>query len=128
MRASRKRAERLMREQKLRAGQRRGYAKTAGSGHGLAAAQSRHPREGLIFHSGRGVQYCGGEFRVLLKRLCPAARQGMGRKGGCRDNACAGGFFKALKAELGIFDGDYNFKEAQEGVFEYIEVLLQQTP
>jgi transposase InsO family protein len=42
----------------------------------------------------------------------------MSRKGDCRDNACAGSFFKTLKAELGIFDWDHNFMEARRGVFE----------
>ena len=64
------------------------------------AAGSRPPREGLIFHSDRGVQYCSEEFRSTLYRLCPSARQSMSRKGNCWDNACAESFFSALKAEL----------------------------
>jgi transposase InsO family protein len=46
----------------------------------------------------------------------------MSRKGNCRDNACAEGFFKTLKAELDILDGNHNLKEVKIGVFEYIEV------
>jgi transposase InsO family protein len=86
------------------------------------AVQNRHPREGLIFHSDRGVQYCSEEFRTLLDGLCPSVRQSMSRKGNCWDNACAESFFKTLKAELDIFDGNHTFKEVGRGVFEYIEV------
>jgi transposase InsO family protein len=42
----------------------------------------------------------------------------MSRKGNCWDNACAESFFKTLKTELGIFDGNHNFKEVQTGVFD----------
>jgi transposase InsO family protein len=58
----------------------------------------------------------------LLKRLCPSARQSMSRKGNCRDNVSTGSFFKTLKTELDIFDGNHNFKEVKRGVFEYIEI------
>jgi transposase InsO family protein len=58
----------------------------------------------------------------MLNRLCPSARQSMSRKGNCRSNACAESFFKTLKAELDIFDGNHNLKEVQTGVFEYIEI------
>jgi transposase InsO family protein len=188
MRVSRKRVERLMREQKLWARRRWKYVKTTNSSHGLVAAdnilnrcfhaaypgekwvsditylrtmygwlyltvvidlwdrkvigwsmgkeltagcvcralemavQNRHPPEGLIFHSDRGVQYCSEEFRTLLNRFCPTVRQSMSRKGNCWDNACAESFFKTLKEELDILDGNRNFKEVQTGVFEYIEI------
>jgi transposase InsO family protein len=58
----------------------------------------------------------------LLNRLCPKVRQSMSRKGNCWDNACAESFFKTLKAELDVLDGNHNFKEVQIGVFEYIEI------
>jgi len=86
------------------------------------AERNRLPREGLIFHSDRGVQYCCEGFRALLNRLCPSVRQSMSRKGNCWDNACAESFFKTLKAELDILEGKHNYKEVQAGVFEYIEV------
>jgi transposase InsO family protein len=86
------------------------------------AVQNRPLREGLIFHSGHGAQYCGKEFRTLLNRLCPSARQSTSRKGNCRGNACAESFFKTLKTELDIFEGNHNLKEVQTGVFEYIEI------
>jgi transposase InsO family protein len=86
------------------------------------AVQNRLPREGVIFHSDRGVQYCSKEFRTVLKELCPSVRQSMSRKGNCWDNACAESFFKTLKVELDILEGNHNFKEVQTGVFEYIEI------
>ena len=63
------------------------------------AANNRPPRQGLIFHSDRGVQYCSEAFRKMLYRLCPTARQSMSRKGNCWDNACAESFFKTLKID-----------------------------
>jgi transposase InsO family protein len=86
------------------------------------AVGNRLPRQGLIFHSDRGIQYCSEEFRTMLSRLCPSARQSMSRKGNCWDNACAESFFKTLKVELDILEGEHNFKEVQTGVFEYIEI------
>jgi transposase InsO family protein len=86
------------------------------------AVKNRPPREGLIFHSDRGAQYCSGEFRTLLNRLCPTARRSMSRKGNCWDNACAESFFKTLKAELHILRKGGNVKQIKTAVFEYIEI------
>ena len=86
------------------------------------AVLNRPPREGLLFHSDRGVQYCSEEFRGLLNRLCPSVRQSMSRKGNCWDNACAESFFKTLKSELGILGTRYSSKEVKAAVFEYIEI------
>jgi transposase InsO family protein len=85
------------------------------------AIRNRPPREGLIFHSDRGVQYCSDEFRSALKRLCPTAVQSMSRKGNCWDNACAESFFKTLKAELDILEKGGSAKQIKTAVFEYIE-------
>ena len=86
------------------------------------AVGNRQPREGLIFHSDRGVQYCSGEFRSALYRLCPAARQSMSRKGNCWDNACAESFFSTLKAELEELERRRDKKQIKTAVFEYIEI------
>jgi len=86
------------------------------------AVKNRPPREGLIFHSDRGVQYCSEEFRNLLKRLVPTVQQSMSRKGNCWDNACAESFFKTLKTELDILEGKHNYKEVKAALFEYIEI------
>jgi transposase InsO family protein len=86
------------------------------------AVGNRAAREGLIFHSDRGVQYCSEEFRSALTNLCPSVRRSMSRKGNCWDNACAESFFKTLKAELDILGGNHSSKEVRTGVFEYIEI------
>jgi transposase InsO family protein len=72
------------------------------------ACAHRHAREGLIFHSDRGAQYCAQAFRDRLKEHCPTARQSMSRKGNCWDNACAESFFKTLKRELETLDGKHS--------------------
>jgi transposase InsO family protein len=57
------------------------------------AVANRQPRDGLIFHSDRGVQYCAKAFREALQARCPTMRQSMSRKGNCWGNACAESFF-----------------------------------
>jgi transposase InsO family protein len=86
------------------------------------AVGNRQPREGLIFHSDRGVQYCSEEFRDTLYRLCPTVRQSMSRKGNCWDNACAESFFSTLKAELEELERRCDKKQIKTAVFEYIEI------
>ena len=81
------------------------------------AVRSRVPAEGLLFHSDRGVQYCAYSFRETLRRLCPAVRQSMSRKGNCRDNACA----ESLKRELETLDGRHTESEVRQSVFMYIQ-------
>ena len=85
------------------------------------AVGNRQPREGIIFHSDRGVQYCSQEFRSTLYRLCPTVRQSMSRKGNCWDNACAESFFKTIKIELEDLKRRCSKKHIRTSVFEYIE-------
>jgi len=82
---------------------------------------NRPPREGLIFHSDRGIQYCSEEFRNTLFRLCPTVRQSMSRKANCWDNACAESFFKTLKAEVEELKRRCSKRQIRTSVFEYIE-------
>jgi transposase InsO family protein len=88
----------------------------------IMAVGNRQPREGLIFHSDRGVQYCSDDFKSTLHRLCPTARQSMSRKGNCWDNACAESFFKTLKRELILSKRRYGVKQTKAIIFEYIEI------
>jgi transposase InsO family protein len=85
------------------------------------AVKNRAPRQGLIFHSDRGVQYCAQSFRDALREHCPTVRQSMSRKGNCWDNACAESFFKTLKRELETLDGKHSAAEVRQSVFMYIE-------
>jgi len=86
------------------------------------AVNNRPPRDDLIFHSDQGVQYCSDEFRKMLYRLCPSARQSMSRKGNCWDNACAESFFKTLKIELDDLKRRCSKNHIKTAVFEYIEI------
>jgi transposase InsO family protein len=61
------------------------------------ACNQRKPNKGLIVHSDRGVQYTSVAFRRKL--IATGARQSMGRKGSCYDNACCESFFHTLKTE-----------------------------
>jgi len=83
------------------------------------AIRKRKPKENLIFHSDRGVQYHSEEFRNILKDF--NITQSASGKGNCYDNAVAESFFKTLKSELLSKDAFKTRKEAKTKVFEYIE-------
>jgi transposase InsO family protein len=85
------------------------------------AVANRKAREGMLFHSDRGVQYCAKAFRETLGERRPSARQSMSRKGNCWDNACAESFFKTLKRELETLDGKHTAEEVRQSVFMYVE-------
>lgn len=55
------------------------------------------PKNGLMFHSDRGVQYACDDFRTILDQY--GVVQSMSRKGNCWDNAVAESFFKTIKTE-----------------------------
>ena len=85
------------------------------------ALGQRNPKPGLIFHSDHGVQYASKEFRAALKAR--GILSSMSRTGNCYDNACLESFFHTLKTEL-VYDRQYfTRKEAQNSIFEYIEVF-----
>src|SRR5690606_35251864 len=91
-------------------------------------------KEGLIFHSDRGIQYACDEFRAIIvenKML-----QSMSRKANCWDNAVAESFFKlfsmpaeygaegrikTLKAEMVYHRKFIDQQSAKLEVFGYIE-------
>jgi transposase InsO family protein len=80
------------------------------------AAQDR-----LLCHSDRGVRYCAHASREALGAGCPAVLQSMSRKGNCGDNACAESFFKILKSEVAVLDGNQPASDIRDSVFEYLE-------
>jgi len=85
------------------------------------ALKRRGPREGLIHHSDRGVQYACGDYRQLLAEH--GITCSMSKAGDCYDNAVMESFFKTLKAEL-IYQQTYETREqARRSIFEYIEVF-----
>jgi transposase InsO family protein len=80
----------------------------------------RKPKEGLIWHTDRGSQYASGSHRELLQKH--SVLQSMSRRGNCYDNAVAESFFHSLKTEL---THHYKFEtrsQANQIIFEYIEV------
>lgn len=83
------------------------------------ALKTRGVKQGLIFHSDRGVQYACDEFKTLLKKN--GITQSMSRKGDCWDNAVAESFFKTLKTEFIYHRKFENRETAQLEVFGYIE-------
>jgi putative transposase len=62
------------------------------------AVANRHPRQGLIFHSDRGIEYAALAFRHRLAKL--GFRQSMNRPGKMNDNAHMESFFHSMKAEV----------------------------
>lgn len=84
------------------------------------ALGNRPPKDELIFHSDRGIQYACLDFRNALKSQ--GTKQSMSRKGDCWDNAVAESFFKSLKTEA-IYGFKIKTKEQMRAeIFEYIEI------
>ena len=84
------------------------------------ALTSRKPPKGLIWHTDRGSQYASYSHRDLLEQN--GIIQSMSRKGNCWDNAVAESFFHTLKTEL-VYHEIYETKaQANQAIFEYIEV------
>jgi putative transposase len=87
----------------------------------LRALSSRKPERGLLHHSDRGVQYCSGEYRSLLKRF--GLEVSMSRSGNCYDNAPMESFWGIIKQEL-IHHRHYRTRrEAMAEIREYVEVF-----
>jgi putative transposase len=83
-------------------------------------AISRRRSGPATLHSDQGSTYAAADYRALLGKH--AIRQSMSRKGDCWDNAPMESFFSALKTEL-IFHETYRTrKQAQQSIFEFIEV------
>src|SRR3989338_7752239 len=80
----------------------------------------RFPPKGLVYHSDRGVQYAGNDFKALL-----AQHEFVGsmcKKGDCWDNAVAESFFHTLKVELIHRMKFKTREEAKARIFEYVEM------
>ena len=81
----------------------------------------RQPKEGLIAHSDRGVQYASEHYQRTLKQH--GITCSMSRKGNCWDNAPMESFFASLKKEL-VHHRKYQTRaEARQSLFHYIEVF-----
>lgn len=62
------------------------------------ALRERRPEDGLIFHTDRGIEYTGKEFRKELRRH--EIKASVNRLGYCTDNGHMESYFHSLKAEL----------------------------
>lgn len=80
----------------------------------------RRPSQGLMIHSDRGIQYTSEDFRTILKNHCFI--QSMSRKGNCWDNAVAESFFHSIKTQMIHHFNFQNLAEAEQAIFNYIEV------
>jgi len=85
------------------------------------ALKKRNPARGLIWHTDRGSQYAADSHKVLLKEH--GILQSMSRRGNCYDNAVAESFFHSLKTELTHHHKFETRSQANQAIFEYIEVF-----
>lgn len=83
------------------------------------AIKNRPIAPGLIFHSDRGSQYAGNDFKKLLVKY--ECIQSMSRKGNCWDNAVAESFFKTIKTESLYRYNFENILQVYSTVFKYID-------
>lgn len=89
------------------------------------AISRRGISKGLIWHTDRGSQYASDEHKKLLKKY--KITQSMSRKGNCWDNAVAESFFHTLKTEL-VYNVKFETKaQANQMIFEYIEIFYNHT-
>ena len=87
----------------------------------MMAIKRRVPSKGLIYHTDRGSQYASYEHKSILEKY--HIIQSMSKKGDCWDNAVAESFFHSLKTELIHHEKFLTRKEANEMIFEYIEIF-----
>jgi len=85
----------------------------------IKARNTRQIKEGLIFHSDRGVQYTSNKI-VSLLNLNTKITQSMSRKGNCWDNAVAESFFKTIKYEYLNRSRFTNSRQLYSGIDQYI--------
>jgi transposase InsO family protein len=85
------------------------------------AIDRRSPSPGLLWHTDRGSQYASYKHKDLLQQY--GIIQSMSRKGNCWDNAVAESFFHSLKTELIYHEIFETRAQANQKIFEYIEVF-----
>lgn len=83
-----------------------------------------YPKE-LVFHSDRGIEYLGYEFRAALKRY--DIKQSSNRAGHCTDNAFMESFFHTLKGELIRHSKYKNVFDLRKALSGYINGFYNRT-
>lgn len=86
-----------------------------------ARLHTRKPSAGLVWHTDRGSQYASVSHRRLLESH--GVIQSMSAKGDCWDNAVSESFFGSLKQELVHHERFATRAEANQVIFEYIEIF-----
>jgi putative transposase len=81
----------------------------------------RCPKEPVMHHSDRGVQYACDDYRKLL--AAHGLEVSMSRKADCYDNAVIESFFGSLKQELVHHERFATREQARAVLFEWIEVF-----
>lgn len=81
--------------------------------------KNREVKDGLIFHSDRGIQYANKIFTARLNS-CNCVRS-MSRKGNFYDNAVAESFFSTLKKELIYKTKIPSARQAKIIIYDFIE-------
>ena len=85
------------------------------------ALGNRSPGKDFIHHSDRGSQYASESYRSALRQQGITAS--MSRRGNCYDNAVIESFWHSLKVELVYRRSFATRSEAEQDIFEYIEVF-----
>ena len=89
------------------------------------ALLQRRPRQTLIVHSDRGMQFASAAYRQVLTQHGLVAS--MSRKGNCYDNAFIESFWSSLKYEVVYHQRFATFAEARGAIFNYIETFYNRT-
>ncbi|MDF2646667.1 MAG: transposase [Paenibacillus sp.] len=91
----------------------------------LQALKQAHGRQqpdtAVLHHSDRGSQYASHNYQKQLQFYSMIGS--MSRKGNCYDNACIESFHSLIKKELIYLNKYQTREEAQNSIFEYIEVF-----
>lgn len=85
------------------------------------AVSDRDIQPDTLLHSDRGVQYRGNAYQDALRDY--GITCSMSRTGNCWDNAVMESFFSRLKVELIYAENYQTMNDAQQGIFEYIELF-----
>src|SRR5688500_15534654 len=85
----------------------------------------RHPVGELLHHSDRGSQYAALLYRELL--ASHGITVSMSSRGNCWDNAVVEGFMHTLKTALGAHRCYMTRAEANQDIFEWLEVFYNRT-
>ena len=87
----------------------------------MALEHRRPDGEKLLHHSDRGVQYASDDYQHLLARHgIPCSMSG---RGDCYDNAMMESFWATLKTEPVHHQRYATRDQAQQSIFEYVEVF-----